>query len=74
MQTKLSILRKHMDAGDWTAALSLAAKFPRLGEHKEAIRLGHEATNHGAFYKQLGMNPDELRTSGIKALKQRYAK
>lgn len=74
MQTKLSILKQHMDAGEWTAALSMAAKFQQLGKQKDAIKLGHEATVHAAFYKQLGKNPDELRTLGIEALKQRYAK
>ncbi len=73
MKTKLSILREHMSNNDWAKALSMASKFQQLGKHKNAIRLGHEAIAHPAFYSQLGKNPDELRTLGIEALKQRYA-
>ncbi len=73
MQTKLSILKTHMKAEDWGKALSLAAKFQQLGKHRDAIKLAHEANIHPSFYSQLGKNPDELRTLGIQALKQRYA-
>ena len=67
--TKLEALLKQ---GDFSKALSLAAKFPRLGKHKEQIRLGHEANLHPCFYKQLGKNPDQLVADGIAALKERY--
>ena len=35
--TKLSLLRAAATKGDWTCALSIAAKFPQLGAHKAAI-------------------------------------
>ena len=74
MQTKTSVLKDYMQAGEWDKALSLAAKFPQLGEHKDAIVRGHEANVHSSFYAQLGKNPDQMRSAGIEALKQRYAK
>jgi hypothetical protein len=71
-QTKLAILLDHMRAGDWSAALALAAKFPRLGEHKAAIVGGHEALHHGDFYRQLGKDPNRMVDDGIAALRARY--
>lgn len=43
LRTKISILREHMAAGRWQKAISIAAKFPRLGEHKETILRAHGA-------------------------------
>jgi len=48
-ERKLDILRQRMAAGDWSAALSLAAKFPRLGEHKAAITRAHGAIMNPGF-------------------------
>jgi hypothetical protein len=41
--TKLSLLRAAATKGDWTCALSIAAKFPQLGAHKAAITRAHGA-------------------------------
>lgn len=72
METKASQLRKMISDGDWHGALRMAARFPRLGEHKEAIQLGWSALTNRSFYKQIGKNPDVLIEAGIAALKQRY--
>jgi len=61
-----------MAAGDWPAALSLAAKFPRLGEHKTVITRARGAMTNPAFYRQIGHNPERLIAYGIAALKGRY--
>ena len=71
MVTATNKLEALLKKGDFTKALSLAAKFPKLGEHKEQIRLGHEANQHPSFYKQIGKNPDQLVADGIAALKER---
>ncbi len=73
MVTATNKLEALLKEGDFTKALSLAAKFPKLGEHKEQIRLGHEANQHPSFYKQIGKNPDQLVADGIAALKERYS-
>lgn len=73
MITASNKLEKLLREGDYSKALSLAAKFPKLGKHKEQIRLGHEANQHPSFYKQIGKNPDQLVADGIAALKERYA-
>jgi hypothetical protein len=73
METKLSKLEAAATAADWPLALRIAAKFPRLGEHKAAIVRAHEAYENARFYRQIGKNPDALIESGIKALRERYS-
>ncbi len=40
-ERKIDKLAAHMRSGNWQAALSLAAKFPRLGAHATVIRRAH---------------------------------
>ncbi len=70
--TKLVQLKAAMRAGDWALALRIAARFPRLGEHREAIVRGHEAYAHPQFYAQLGYDPEKLKAEGRRALVERY--
>lgn len=72
MKKKIDTLRALINEGNFSKALALAAKFPRLGEHRDAIVLGHEARVHRSIYKQLGRDPDKLVAEGIKALIARY--
>lgn len=69
---KIDILRDLMSSGSWEKALSLAAKFPNLGDHKADIVRGHEAYSNGSFYAQIGKDPAALISTGIEALKARY--
>ncbi len=71
-ERKIDKLAAHMRSGNWQAALSLAAKFPRLGAHAAVIRRAHEATQQPAFYRQIGMDPEQLVQAGVEALKARY--
>jgi len=61
-----------MKQGEWAKALSLAAKFPQLGDHKDAIVRGHEACVRPDFYRQINRDPDILVKIGIAALTDRY--
>jgi hypothetical protein len=61
-----------MAIGDWRKALSIAARFPRLGEHDEAIRRAHEAAQRPEFQRQLGRCPAALVEAGKRALSERY--
>jgi hypothetical protein len=70
--TKLSLLRAAAGAGEWPRALSIAAKFPQLGAHKEAITRAHNAIQSPSFYQQLGQDPAALVAAGIAALQARY--
>jgi hypothetical protein len=70
--TKLSKLKAAAAAGDWQMALRIAAKFPQLGDHGPAIKRAHEAIHSGAFYRQIGKDPEALIQAGIQALRERY--
>lgn len=70
--TKIAALRAAWGAGDRTAALRLAAKFKRLGEHADAIRRGWDAMARPAFYRQIKRDPDTLVAAGVAAVAARY--
>ena len=72
MQCKLDQLRDAAAAGDWRTALSIAAKFDRLGEHEAAIKRAHEALWHPEWARQLGRDPEACVRNGIEALRARY--
>lgn len=72
-EKKIDTLVRLMAAGEWPRALALAARFPRLGEHRDAIVRGHEALANPRFWRSLGKDPDALRDAGIAALQERYA-
>jgi hypothetical protein len=61
-----------MAAGDWPAALRIASRFPRLGDHREDISRAWTAVQHPEFYREIGQSPDDLVARGIAALKARY--
>lgn len=69
---KIDTLRQLMLQNDWQKALSLAAKFPRLGAEKAVIVRGHECLINPAFYKQLGIDTDKAVNDAITALKTKY--
>ena len=72
-RTKISQLREAAASDDWVKAMSIAAKFPRLGDEKEAILRAHEClTGNADFHRQLGKDPDQLIADGIDALKSKY--
>ena len=72
METKLSKVKAAMTDGDWEQALKLAAKFPILGEHKQAITKAADAIKHPNFYKQTGRDIPALIEAGKSALIERY--
>lgn len=72
METKLSFVVAAVHAGDFRKALSLAAKFPRLGDQRSAILDGHAAYTSPGFMQQIGKDPEALKVAGITALRTRY--
>ena len=72
MIKKIDLLKAAMEAEDWKKALSIASKFPRLGEYKSVIVRAHEAFTNARFYSQLGFDPNSLIQEGIQALQIRY--
>lgn len=72
METKLARLKALWAAGDYRAALKLAAGWPRLGRHRDAIRRGWAAASNPTFYRELGQDPDALYQAGLQAVAERY--
>lgn len=73
MDTKLSAVTAAMDAGDWQRAIALAAKFPRLGAHRNAILDAHSAYTNPRFLTQIGRNPEACIEAGKSALVAAYS-
>lgn len=74
MKLKIEILREHMEAGNWDAAIKFAAKFPQLGNERNAILSAKDAINNPRFYRQLKKDPVALIEEGRLALLRRYPK
>lgn len=58
---------------DGCEALRLAAAFPHLGTHKDAIQRGWQACSRPDFYRQIGKDPEQLIAVGVAAVRARYA-
>lgn len=69
---KIDQLRGFMAAGDWTSALRLAARFPRLGDEKVVITRAWDSLQNPSFYLQIGKDPDALFAAGVAALRAKY--
>ena len=72
MDTKLSAVTAAMDAGDWQRAIALAAKFPRLGAHRNAILDAHSAYTNPRFLTQIGRDVGACIEAGKLALIAAY--
>jgi hypothetical protein len=72
MESKISRLRAALVAGDGVRALRIAAKFPRLGTHRERIQKAWAAYTNPHTYAALGFNPAALIADGLAALNERY--
>ena len=69
---KIEALRACMKAEDWRGAIRIAAKFPRLGDEKEAITRAHLAYTHPRFLLQINKDPAACIETGKAALIARY--
>ena len=74
METKLSAVQAAMQSDNWQLAIRLAARFPRLGEHRNAILDAHGAYTNPRFAAQLGRDVEALKTLGRNALVARYTR
>lgn len=69
---KLTQAKRLADAGDWVGCLRIVAKFPQLGDQKEAITRGWAARRHPALYREMGHDPDTLWAAAVRACCTRY--
>lgn len=72
-QTALARLHALWDAGQYRQALHLAAGWPRLGAHRDAIQRGWAAAYTPKFYRELGHDPVALYRAGLAAVAARYS-
>lgn len=72
MVTKLSKLKACWAAGDKIGALRIAAKFPNLGNDKEAIELAWGCHTNPAFYAACKIDTAAAIATGLAAICQRY--
>jgi hypothetical protein len=72
MDTKLATLRAAFAAGDHASVLRIAARFPRLGEHRDVIARAWAALTNPRFYRELGQDPDACVAAGIAAVRDRW--
>jgi len=66
--TKLDTLRAAAAAGEWQTAFSIAARFPRLGAHRNAILDAHSAYTNPRFLVQIGRDVNACIEAGKSAL------
>lgn len=71
-RSKASIVREHMTAGRWQDAIRIAARFPRLDQHRGAILDAHGAYTNPRFFAQIGKDIDALKDAGRAALVERF--
>jgi len=71
--SKASIVREHMEAGEWAEAIRLAASFGRLDRHRVAILDARSAYTNPRFVAQLGKDIEALKEIGKAALLERFA-
>lgn len=72
MKSKLSKLRDLFAAGKPLEALRIAARFPDLGDERNAIQQGWAAHQRPEFYREIGKRPEELIEVGLAALVRKY--
>ncbi len=70
--TKLDTLKTAAAAGDWQTAFSIAARFPRLGAHRNAILDAHSAYTNPRFLAQIGLDVNACIEAGKSALAAAY--
>jgi len=72
MKTKLETLKEAARSEDWKKAISIAAKFPRLGSIRNAVLDAHMAYTNPRFLVQIGKSVDECINAGKLALIDKY--
>jgi hypothetical protein len=74
METKLSIVKKHMASNNWQEAIRLASKFPQLGNERAAILDANLAYTNPRFMMQIKKDLNALKENGRLSLINRFGK
>jgi hypothetical protein len=70
MQTKTDQIRT--DRGDPIGALRIAAQFFDRSSETMIFKRGMDANNHPGFYRQIGLEPQELIAAALNVLAKRF--
>lgn len=62
------MLKEAAHANDWRKAVSIAAKFHRLGDIRGVVLDAHLAFTNPRFLTQIGKDVDSTISAGIKAI------
>jgi hypothetical protein len=73
MDTKLQTIKNAAASGDWKKAISIAARFPRLGAYRNAILDAHLAYTNPRVLAQIGKSPELCIDAGRRALIAAYS-
>jgi hypothetical protein len=73
MQTKLSQLKDAYHAGDTAKAIRIAARFPDLGAHRNAILDANIAITNPRWTLNMKRDIEQTIAAGIDALRNRYS-
>jgi hypothetical protein len=73
MQTKLSQLKDAYHAGDTAKAIRIAARFPDLGAHRNAILDANIAITNPRWTLNMKRDVDQTIAAGVDALIARYS-
>lgn len=74
MEKKSDKVRRLVAAGNYKEALRIAKEF-RLGigrEDSEDMKMGYECMVHARFYKDLGMDAEQISQKGVATVKRLY--
>lgn len=71
-RSKASVVRELMAEDRWQEAIRIAARFPRLDQHRDAILGAHGAYTNPRFFAQLGRDLDAMKAAGRSALLERF--
>lgn len=70
--TKLETLKQEFLKGNFKKAISIASKFPRLGDEKDTIKIAQDCITNPSFYKQMGYDIEQIIDDAIFALGNKY--
>lgn len=73
METKLQTLKNAAADGNWKKAVSIAARFPRLGNIRNAVLDAHMAYTNPRFLAQVGKDVAACIEAGKLALIEAYS-
>jgi hypothetical protein len=74
MKTKTEMIRRAIEEGQDSKALTIASRLARLGEQRDDIMRAKSAKLSPSLYEQMGYNVPSVIDQGLQAVRQRFQK